>query len=44
VLFQAVIACHHARFRDMRQYAQTAEELGGRTRRYAYFFIEAGRP
>jgi DNA-binding CsgD family transcriptional regulator len=29
VLFQAVIACHQTRFRDMRQLVATAEELAG---------------
>jgi DNA-binding CsgD family transcriptional regulator len=29
VLFQGVIACHQARFRDMRQLVRTAEELAG---------------
>jgi hypothetical protein len=29
VLFQAVVACHQARFRDMRQLVATAEDLAG---------------
>jgi len=29
VLFQAVVACHQARFRDMRQLVASAEELAG---------------